>query len=69
MSRNIGTADRAARFAIGAILLLLPLLTGFAAASPWLWWASLVVGVVMVVTAGMRFCPLYMLLGIRTCRS
>lgn len=68
MPCNIGTADRAIRLVVGLVLVLLSLLTGFAAATPWLWWAALVVGVVMLATAGMRFCPLYTLLGIRTCR-
>jgi ABC-type phosphate transport system auxiliary subunit len=66
MPCNVGTADRAIRLVVG--LVLLPLLTGFAAASPWLWWAALAVGVVLLATAGMRFCPLYTLLGVRTCR-
>ncbi len=68
MPCNIGNADRLVRLILGAILVLSPLLTAFAAASPWLWWAALVVGIVLLATAGMRFCPLYTLLGIRTCR-
>ncbi len=69
MTCNIGTADRLIRFAVGLVLVALTLLTGFAAGSGWLWWAALVVGVVMLATAGLRFCPLYSLLGMRTCRS
>jgi hypothetical protein len=68
MPCNIGTADRAVRLVAGLLLVLLPLLTGFAAASPWLWWAALVVGIVLLATASMRFCPLYGLLGVKTCR-
>jgi len=68
MPYNLGTADRAIRLAIGAILVLLPLLTSFGAATPWLWWAALVVGAVMLATAALRFCPLYTLLGVRTCK-
>jgi lysylphosphatidylglycerol synthetase-like protein (DUF2156 family) len=68
MPCNIGIADRVVRVVIGLALTVLPLLTGFAAGSSWLWWAALVVGLVMLATAGMRFCPLYSLLGIRTCR-
>lgn len=68
MPCNIGIADRVVRVVIGLALTGLPLLTGFAAGSSWLWWAALVVGLVMLATAGMRFCPLYTLLGIRTCR-
>ena len=60
---------RAVRLVLGAVLLLLPLLTPFAAATPWLWWAAVVVGVVMLATAGLRFCPLYTVLGVRTCQQ
>lgn len=68
MTCNIGTADRAVRLVLGLVLLGLPLLTGFAAGTPWLWWAALVVGLVMLATAAMRVCPLYTLLGVRTCQ-
>jgi hypothetical protein len=68
MPCNIGTADRAVRLVVGLVLVALTLLTSFAAATPWLWWAALFVGVVMLATAGLRFCPLYTLLGVRTCR-
>ena len=67
MTRNIGTADRIVRLAAGLVLILLPLLTGFAAATAWLWWAALVVGAVMLATAATRSCPLYTLLGLSTC--
>ena len=66
MTCNIGTADRAIRLVVGLALIALTLLTSFAAATPWLWWAALVVGVVMLATAGLRFCPLYAILGVRT---
>ncbi len=67
---NVGSLDRAARFVLGAILLVapfLPPLAGFFAA--WgLWKFTLVaVGIVMLATAALRFCPLYTLLGVRTC--
>lgn len=68
MTPNVGTADRAVRLVLGAVLLLLPLLTPFAAGTAWLWWASIVVGLVMLATAATRLCPLYTLLGVRTCR-
>jgi hypothetical protein len=67
MTQNIGTADRTIRVILGALLILLPLFTGFAAGSPMLRWGALVVGIVMLATAAMRSCPLYTLVGIRTC--
>jgi len=69
MPRNVGTADRIVRLIAGVVLILLPLATGFAAATPWLWWTALAAGVILLVTAGMRVCPLYSLIGVRTCRA
>jgi Inner membrane protein YgaP-like, transmembrane domain len=68
MTRNIGTADRAIRLIVGALLVILPLMTGFAAGTPWLRWGALIVGVVLVATAALRTCPAYSVLGIRTCK-
>lgn len=67
MPCNVGPADRVLRLGLGAVLLLLPLLTGFAASIAWLWWGAIIVGLVMLATAGTRVCPLYRLLGLRTC--
>lgn len=67
MTRNIGAADRMIRLVAGIVLILLPLLTRFAAATPWLWWAALIVGVAMLGAAALRSCPLYTLLGVSTC--
>jgi lysylphosphatidylglycerol synthetase-like protein (DUF2156 family) len=67
MPQNVGGTDRIARIALGIVLILLPLVTGFAAATPWLWWAALVVGAVMLVTGAARTCPLYSVIGVNTC--
>lgn len=67
MTRNIGAADRMIRLVAGIVLILLPLLTRFAAATPWLWWGALIVGVAMLGVAALRSCPLYTLLGVSTC--
>ena len=67
MTRNIGAFDRAVRLFAGIVLVLLPLLAGFAADTPWLWWATLLAGVVLTATALMRSCPLYTVLGLNTC--
>ncbi len=69
MKFNVGTPDRIARLVIGAVLVLLPLLPGIALfANPLWFWASLVVGVVLIGTAMVRFCPLYAILGLSTCK-
>jgi hypothetical protein len=56
MKKNIGSWDKAARLVIGAVLLLL-VYTGQAR-----WWG--LVGLVLLVTGALSFCPLYALLGI-----
>ena len=67
---NVGTAARLVRTAAGLVLILLPLVTSFA-----LWDSRLaalglpLVGAVLVLTAIFRFCPLYRLFGLRTCRA
>lgn len=69
MKFNVGTPDRIARLVIGAVLVLLPLLPEIALfANPLWFWASLVVGVVLIGTALVRFCPLYAILGLSTCK-
>lgn len=67
---NVGSIDRAARFLAGLVLIALsflppsaPLLAGFGA-----WrWVAVAIGIVMIATAAMRFCPAYTLLGLNTC--
>jgi len=70
MTRNVGSADRVARIAIGVVLLGFGLFCPFAhslgtAVSV----GSGVVGAVLVATGFVRFCPAYRLLGMSTCRT
>ena len=61
MDRNIGAVDRALRIVVGVgLLALLFVLDGNAR------WLGLI-GIVPLLTALVRWCPLYTLLGIRTC--
>jgi O-antigen ligase len=55
----MGTPDRIARFVIGALLIVLTL-TGTIGVWGWL-------GIILVATAALNFCPAYTLLGINTC--
>lgn len=65
---NVGSLDRAARFALGAVLVGAPLLLPAVFAPLGSWRFALVgLGVVMLGTAAFRFCPAYALLGIHTC--
>jgi hypothetical protein len=67
---NVGTVDRIVRIALGALFIVLPFTTSFD-----LWdgdvlrYAAPVIGAVLVLTALVRFCPLYSLLGANTCRN
>ena len=68
MTRNIGPADRALRLLLGAALILMALASGWPAFQGGLPRAMTVIaGVVLMITAAVRVCPLYTLLGMRTC--
>ncbi len=59
---NVGGVDRIVRAVLGLLLLASPLLvTGV--------WAYVLplIGVVLLGTASLRFCPAYRLLGLSTC--
>ncbi|MGY0504547.1 YgaP family membrane protein [Luteimonas sp. e5] len=63
MQANVGSTDRIVRIVLGIILVAL----FFYLAPPWKY-VALVVGLVAIATALMRFCGLYRLLGINTSR-
>ncbi|MBF9030911.1 DUF2892 domain-containing protein [Rhodobacterales bacterium HKCCE3408] len=70
MPINVGTLDRVLRAALGVGLLYLAFLSGLPAfAAPVLKYGAAAVGVVLLLTAATRFCPLYTLFGVKTCRS
>lgn len=64
MTKNVGNIDRLMRIALGIVLVLIPIMSGF---STWTTIAG-IIGVIAIATAGMRFCPLYRILGIQTCK-
>jgi len=69
--QNVGTIDRLGRAIVGLALLLIAFVPSVTAAAyapaDGLWhWVIAVVGVVLLATSAMRFCPLYTLLGLRT---
>jgi uncharacterized membrane protein len=70
MSVNVGTLDRVLRFVVGLVLVIAPFATNMALFQGTTAMAiSIVIGAVLVLTAAFRSCPLYSLLGMRTCRS
>jgi len=64
MKANLGSADRVIRFVLGLALIGIGFLAGLA--SPWNW-VALIVGVVLAVTASIKFCPAYAIIGVNTC--
>jgi len=65
MKCNVGSTDRTIRLILGVVLLLLAFFTlkGTAAL------VSGLLGAIFVVTALIRFCPLYAIFGINTCKE
>ncbi len=60
MSKNVGALDRGIRLILGLAVLSLVFI---GPKTPWGW-----LGLVPLLTAGVSFCPLYTLLGIKTCK-
>ena len=58
-SKNVGSIDRILRIVVGLGLISLVFV---GPQTPWGW-----IGVVPLLTAAISFCPLYTLIGIRTC--
>ncbi|TCS43906.1 YgaP family membrane protein [Reinekea marinisedimentorum] len=65
MKVNMGSTDRTARLVVG-LLFLLAVVMGWV--SGVLAVVLGVLGVVFIVTAIIRFCPLYLPLGLNTCK-
>lgn len=64
LPRNMGAIDRVIRGAIGVILLaavVMSIVAGTAA------WVVGIIGAVLLATSVLAFCPLYPLIGMKTC--
>ncbi len=59
MCKNLGTLDRVLRIVVGLVLIALVFV---GPQTPWGW-----VGVIPLATALIGWCPLYRLVGLRTC--
>ena len=66
MKANVGGIDRILRGLVGIALLAAAFLAGLA--SPWNY-VAMGVGALMLVTSLFRFCPLYPILGISSCKK
>ena len=70
MTMNVGTPDRIVRLILGLILIAAPFITGWALFASSLWiWVSVIVGLVLVVTGVVRFCPTYRVIGASTAKE
>lgn len=59
MGKNLGTLDRVLRIMVGIVLIALVFV---GPQTPWGW-----IGVIPLATALIGWCPLYRLVGLRTC--
>ncbi|MFM9849703.1 MAG: DUF2892 domain-containing protein [Hyphomicrobiaceae bacterium] len=65
MKANVGAIDRIFRIVLGVALVCAALgLYGPAYTTAWGW-----IGIVPLITAVMSWCPVYALLGMKTCRA
>ena len=68
MTRNMGMLDRGLRVGAALILLYLAFGTAFAAAG-FLHWLLIAVATVFLLTSIVGNCPLYRVIGVKTCRT
>ncbi len=61
MEKNVGSMDRNIRFGAGAVLLVLALI-GIIKPT----WLFVIVGLALLATAYLNFCPAYKLIGMNT---
>lgn len=66
--KNVGTADRVARALVGIVALVLAMTTLGAMEGRALGIGAAVAGAVMLLTALLGFCPLYIPLKLSTCK-
>ena len=66
MKRNVGGADRGARLVIGFVLIAIPLLVALPG-----WWdvVPFIIGVILIATALLRYCPVNAALGFDSRRA
>ena len=70
MTVNVGTIDRIARALLGLVLLYLAFLSGLPLFEGGLMKIlAAVAGIVMLIVAATRVCPVYSIFGLKTCRA
>ncbi len=69
MTSNVGKIDRMVRIIVGLLLIAAPFVTQIGMFQSTMGTAiAVIVGVVLIATSAMRFCPAYRILGIQTCK-
>jgi len=68
MTTNMGKIDRGGRLVIAAVLLVLAFGSG-AVGGGILFWLALIVAGVFILTALVGNCPLYSIVGLKTCKD
>lgn len=67
---NVGSIDRMLRLFVGVILIATPYVVASELwINPLLRWGVPIVGLILVLTALVRFCPLYRIIGANTCKT
>lgn len=70
MTTNVGSIDRILRAALGIVLIYLAFFSGIALFDAAIYkYGAAVIGVVMLATSTLKLCPIYSLLGLKTCRD
>ena len=70
MTFNVGTPDRIIRLILGLLLIAAPFITGWTLFTNPVWtWGAVLVGLVLIVTGAVRFCPAYRLLNLDTSKG
>lgn len=70
MTTNVGSIDRLLRAALGVVLLYLAFFSGLPMFAGGLFkYGAAVIGVVMLATATLKMCPIYSMLGLKTCKD
>lgn len=70
MTTNVGTIDRTFRAALGLGLLYFAFFSGASLFdAPLYQYGAAVIGVVMLAASAFKLCPLYSLIGVKTCRE
>ncbi|AXI45247.1 DUF2892 domain-containing protein [Sulfitobacter sp. SK012] len=69
MTQNLGRLDRGLRLLVGLFLIAAPFLNFPVTWASSVWtYAALIVGVILTATSLLKFCPIYRVLGLSTCK-